>query len=135
MTQGLLWALLYVFVSTFIVFPGITFDTNLKCLSGLKNSAGWFVLIMNTVFSIFDTVGRKMGGLEFFDLSSGTVKVSAALRTVFIATFYLIAFQVGPSWLFISDWFIVVNMVLFAFSNGYVSTLCAVKAPNSVEPE
>ena len=91
-TEGLLWALLYVFVSTFIVFPAITFDADLKMLSGLSNSAGWFVLLMNTVFSVFDTVGRKLGGVPAFDLSSGTVKVSAGLRTIFIATFYLVAF-------------------------------------------
>jgi len=42
---------------------------------------------------------------------------------------------VGPSWLFVSDWFIICNMILFAFTNGYTNTLCAVKAPNSVPPE
>jgi hypothetical protein len=29
----------------------------------------------------------------------------------------------------------VLNLVLFAISNGYVSTLCAVKAPSTVEGE
>ena len=132
-TQGLLYALLFVFIVTFVVFPAVTFDASLKMLKTLKNSSGWFVLMMNTVFSIFDTVGRKMGGVKFFDIGVTSIKVGAGLRTLFIATFYLIAFQVGPSWMFVSDWFIILNMVVFAFSNGYVSTLCAVKAPGTVE--
>ena len=47
-------------------------------------------------------------------------------------TAFLIAFNVPPVWLFgyEADWFKILNMIIFAFSNGYVSTLCAVKAPN-----
>jgi predicted MFS family arabinose efflux permease len=53
-------------------------------------------------------------------------------RAIFIATFLLIAFATDPQWLFghNSDWFKIINMALFAFSNGYVSTLCAIKSPS-----
>ena len=53
-------------------------------------------------------------------------------RVVFLVTFMLIAFDVAPSWLFgvDADWFKMVNMILFSFTNGYASTLCAVKAPS-----
>jgi hypothetical protein len=74
------------------VFPGVTFDTNLDMLKNVHNRAGWFVLMMNTIFSIFDTVGRKLGGLKAFDLSINGIKVVSALRFIFIGTFYLIAF-------------------------------------------
>ena len=47
----------------------------------------------------------------------------------------LITFDVPPSWLFSGDWFIIVNMIFFSVSNGYLSTLCAVKAPQTVEGE
>lgn len=90
---------------------------------------------MNTIFSVFDTVGRKAGGIKFFDISAFAVKVLTAVRVIFIVTFMLTAFQVGPTWLFYSDWFIITNMTIFAFSNGYASTLCAVKAPQAVEEE
>ena len=33
------------------------------------------------------------------------------------------------------DWFIILNLALFSITNGYVSTLCAVKAPQTVEGE
>lgn len=47
----------------------------------------------------------------------------------------LITFDVAPSWLFSGDWFIILNLVLFSVSNGYLSTLCAVKAPGTVPDE
>lgn len=37
-THGLLYALLCVFIVTFIVFPAVSFDTNLKLLGNLANS-------------------------------------------------------------------------------------------------
>jgi len=91
-THGLLWALFFVYIITFTVFPAVTFDANLKMLDGVSNAASWFVLMMNTIFSIFDTVGRKLGGMKFFDLSPTSVKVLSAARLIFVATFYLVAF-------------------------------------------
>jgi equilibrative nucleoside transporter 1/2/3 len=134
-TNGLLYLIMFVFATTFTVFPAFTFDSELKMLSGLPNSDGWFVLLMNTLFSIFDSAGRKMGGLPQFDVHTGTLKIFSACRLIFIVTFYLVAFRVGPSWLFVSDWFILLNMICFAFTNGYCSTLCAVKAPMQVSDE
>jgi hypothetical protein len=45
-------------------------------------------------------------------------------RVLFIATAFLVDYSVGPSWLFgdSADWFKLVNMFLFAFTNGFVST-------------
>lgn len=56
-------------------------------------------------------------------------------RTLFCATFFLVAYKSSPVWLFQTDWFIITNMVVFAFTNGYCSTLCAVKAPQTVPVE
>lgn len=120
---------------TFIVFPGFAFDASVKFLSKVPNEAGWFDLMMNTLFSVFDTLGRKLGGVKSFDMSATAVKVFSVSRTIFLATFVLIAFQVGPSWLFVSDWFIIFNICIFAFTNGYCGTLACVKAPGTVPPE
>jgi hypothetical protein len=93
-TQGLLFALLYVFIITFICFPGVSFDTSLKMLDGLDQPQSWFIVILNTIFSIADTIGRKMGGMKAFDLEPRGIKIQSGIRTLFIATFYLIAFNV-----------------------------------------
>lgn len=51
-------------------------------------------------------------------------------RFIFIATTFLVDQNVGPAWLTGSDWFKLLNMALFAFTNGYCSTQCAIKAPS-----
>ena len=79
--------------------------------------------------------GRYIGGSPCADLKRITVLVLSALRTIFIGTFLLVAFEVPPAWLFCSDWFKITNYALFSFTNGYTGTLCAVKAPQTVEGE
>ena len=88
--------------------------------------------MQTTLFGLFDTVGRKMGGSATFDINQRTVIFLSVFRLIHIPLFLLTAFQVGPDWLFTSNWFKLLNMATFAFSNGYVSTLCAVKAPSTV---
>lgn len=134
-TEGLLYALLFVFIVTFTVFPGVTDHSYLNFILPLNNDVGWFNLFMTTVFNVMDTVGRKMGGLKQFDLKGPTIKILSIARILFIVTFLLVAFEVGPAWLFNSTWFKIVDMSAFAFTNGYVSTLCAVKAPGTVSIE
>lgn len=131
-TQGLLYMMMLNFIVTFVVFPGVTFDTNLTFLSTLSNEEGWYIVILNTLFSIFDTVGRKMGGYKTFDLNANGIILMTFLRILFIATSYLAAFEIS---FFYTDWFIILNMCLFALTNGYVATLCAVKAPQTVESQ
>ena len=124
--------MLFIFLVTFTVFPGVTDHSYLTFMLGLQNDLGWFNLFMTTVFNVMDTVGRKMGGLKTFDLEGVTIKILSIARVIFVATFLLVAFEVGPSWLFQSSWFKIFNMMAFAFTNGYISTLCAVKAPGTV---
>lgn len=76
-----------------------------------------------------------MGGVSCLLLSNRVIKISSALRTIFLVTFLLISFDVAPAALFSSDWFVILNLALFSITNGYVSTLCAVKAPQTVEGE
>ena len=67
------------------------------------------------------------------NISRRMVLILNYARTVFVATFLLTAFEVGPSWLFYSDWFKLTNMSLFAFFNGYLLSLCCIKAPDLVQ--
>ncbi|MFM7852574.1 MAG: hypothetical protein ACKO96_11820 [Flammeovirgaceae bacterium] len=94
-----------------------------------SDNSAWVYLTLNSVFSVFDTVGRKMGGIKTLDLSNGGIKIVTLSRTIFIATSYLIVFKV---WGLNTDWFVLVNKALLSLSNGYEGTLCAVKAPGTV---
>ena len=61
-TKGLLPALFCSFVITFTVYPGVVQDTSLRFLSGTSDEESYFVLTTLTLFNIFDTIGRYVGG-------------------------------------------------------------------------
>lgn len=78
-----------------------------------------------------------MGGVPKFMMSNKAAILSSYARVIFIATFLLIAWNVAPSWLFghSADWFKILNMILFAFTNGFTSTQCAIKAPSQARDD
>ena len=92
---------------------------------------------MAALFNVFDTLGRYLAGVPSFMISDKSAIFLCYLRTIFIVTFLLIAFNIPPSWLFglDADWFKVLNMCLFAFTNGFVSTLMAIKAPSKAHDD
>lgn len=96
------------------------------------NEDSWFILTTLTLFNVCDTIGRYMAGLTCSQLPRKATVILNYLRVIFIATFMLTAFEVGPEWLFCSDWFKLTNIVLFAISNGWFSSLCAIYAPDCV---
>lgn len=85
-----------------------------------------------TLFNIWDTIGRSAASWKCMDLSRGKTLVLNYARTVFIPIIFLIAFEIGPSWLFNSDWFKLLNLSLFAFSNGWLTSLCVIRSPDYV---
>ena len=80
-----------------------------------------------------DTLGRYLAGVSWFNMSRVKTLVLSYIRTLQLAIFLLIAFECYPSWLFHSDWFKLLNFSIFAFSNGYLSSLCSIKAPEVVK--
>ena len=134
-TDGLLWALVYVFVLTFICYPGLASDDTIKFMQSMNNYVSWHFLFIQAIFNFMDTIGRYMGGVSCLILNNSLIKILSITRTIFIITFVLISFDVSPASVFSADWFIIINLALFSISNGYVSTLCAVKAPQTVEGE
>lgn len=67
-----------------------------------------------------------------FDLSIRVIVIASLARIIFVPLFLLSSYQAPPNALFNSDWYKVIDMLLFAFTNGYLSTLCCVKAPHTV---
>ena len=49
--------------------------------------------------------------------------------------FLAVALQWQPGYIFDTDWFKMTNIVLLALTNGYISTLCGTKAPETVQTE
>ena len=78
-----------------------------------------------------DTLGRYLAGLEFMNLSRRRTIVLSYLRILFLALFILSAFETTQ--LFASDCFKLCNFGFFAFTNGYLSSLCSIRAPKVVK--
>ena len=123
----MLICLAWVYLMTFIVFPGVSCNVALKFLDGNKQALSWGNLIFSTTFNVFDTIGRKLGGVPKLGLGCTGTKILSYSRVIFFS-FFLTACHVGPEHLFYSTWFSLLNMALFAVTNGYCGTLSAIKS-------
>lgn len=99
-TDGLLVCLMYTYVVSFAVYPGLAFDTTISFFSSFTNETNWFILFMNTLFSLFDTFGRWLGGRPSCDMDPLGIKLMSLGRSIFIATFLFIALQVRGRFIF-----------------------------------
>lgn len=85
---------------------------------------------MILIFNFFDVLGRYTPNLFIADgLLLWVITLS---RFGFWATFILIASDdppVDPSWLFSATWFKFLNMAIYAFTNGFVTTCSGILAP------
>lgn len=128
----ILISLLYVFTITFVVFPGTFF---LSHFNFMKNKVGaeftWYTLIVILMFNVLDTVGRKVGGIV--SLSPRKVYALAFARSIFIVTTIYIALDELDGGFIETDAFKMINIIFFSFTNGFVSTLCAIQAPSFVD--
>jgi hypothetical protein len=117
-----------VFVITFGVFPGVSLaneDDNL--------TYPWFATLMITIYNFFDALGRY--GVSMWLPKSLVLWVMTFSRFIFWLTFILIASDspsIPPDWLFNGTWFKFINMALFAFTNGFVSTCLMIHGASSV---
>ena len=123
--------ILFVFFNTFLVYPGVSYQTTFEFLKSSKSATTWFVIIMSILFSVFDTVGRYCAE-HYQILKQKGIIILNLFRIIFIVTFILIAKTDQPKWLIGSDWFKIFNMSLFAFTNGYWGTWLMIFGPSWV---
>ena len=97
----------------------------------------WYFLLMILIFNVTDTIGRKLGGI--INIPDISVLILSLARILFIPTTVMIALNDAPSdkavGIWSQDWFKIMNICLFAFSNGYLSTQCSIKGPGMGEGE
>ena len=102
-------------------------------MSSWEDEASFFNLFTLTLFNIFDTIGRFSASVKCMKLSRKASLWLNYLRSFFLITFMLVAFEIGPEWLFCSDWFKLLNMSLFAFTNGWLSSICIILTPEYIK--
>lgn len=127
-------SLMSVFLITFVVYPGVCMKVELEFMRFIEDESlrlAWNRQLFIFIFNIFDTLGRWAGDKQFAKFKDLVVIVMTYCRSIFIATFVLTALNKPPFWLFGkgADWFKMLNMILFALTNGYCSTVCAVRGP------
>ena len=88
------------------------------------------MLVFIMCFNVFDTIGRWLAGQSYGKIGDKRLIVLTYCRIHYIFNAYLIDYKLGPDWLTGKggDWFKILNMALFAFTNGHFGTQCAVKA-------
>ena len=80
---------MFVFITTFVVFPGTFFVENVTFMDkDHANIGGYRIITFILVFNVFDTVGRKLAGKVH--LNAKIIMFGAFARAIFIPiTIYL----------------------------------------------
>ncbi|CAI2368546.1 unnamed protein product [Moneuplotes crassus] len=120
------------FFITFLVYPGTYLDTRFDMFDDSASSKAWSNIILISVFSFGDTVGRFLAGpLKLFN-SSNVIFLTVG-RSIFIVTGMLVQVRASPAWVFQTDLFRIVNIWLFAATNGYNVGCLMLLGPQQVE--
>lgn len=125
------------FTVTIGTFPAVTGDTR----STLAGGGSWELYFIPVscflLFNLCDWSGRSLTAFCMWpDKDSRILPVSIACRVVFIPLFMLCNVQprLNLPVYFHHDGVFIAFMVLFAFSNGYLASLCMCYGPKNVHP-
>jgi len=88
---------------------------------------------MLALYAVIDTAGRFMANVQikFFEKHILWLTLS---RIVHIPLSIFIQLALSPSWLFQSDWFRILNMSVFGFTQGYATALVMMLGTQNVKP-
>ncbi len=111
-----------IFVFTFVVFPGVIIAKPLRFLS-----AEWSTPMVLLIFNVFDTIGRYSPSYIALASPKGT-KWFCLARVLCSISICLIGYGTFSGF-FVNDIWIVINIVVFAFTNGAGSTLAMMYGP------
>uniref|UniRef100_A0A665SSV5 Solute carrier family 29 member 1b n=1 Tax=Echeneis naucrates TaxID=173247 RepID=A0A665SSV5_ECHNA len=138
---GFIWLLAlsvcFTFTITIGVFPAITTDIK----STLNDRASWDLYFIPVscflLFNLCDWAGRSLTAICMWpQKDSILLPVSIVSRLVFIPLFMVCNVQprLHLPVLFHHDGFFIIIMIIFAFSNGYLASLCMCYGPKNVFP-
>jgi hypothetical protein len=119
-------AVFVVFFITIGLFP--SFIGFMKSSNG-KVMENWLPVVLICTFNIFDFIGRASPG--YMQLGKESTALSVVLRLVFVPMFIIC---VAPWKLVRHDFFPILFMALMSLTNGYLSSLCMMMAPQECEP-
>lgn len=116
---------------TFLIFPGTMLATKFDFLNNNKSRQSWFDIIMISLHAFIDTFGRYMASV-YVAFTKDTVLYLTLSRLAHIPQSIAIQLALPPGWLFQADWFRLLNVVLFSFTQGYNTALVMMFGPQKV---
>ncbi len=86
-------------------------------------------------FNVFDTIGRKFP--QILPLPKSKLTLLVFLRIIFLFTFPLVVGLTNNTWTSptLLSTITIINMVIFAFTNGYITSTAFSLAPDQVPGE
>ncbi|XP_071328363.1 equilibrative nucleoside transporter 1-like isoform X2 [Trachinotus anak] len=127
----------FTFTVTIGMFPAITADIK----STLNDRGSWDLYFIPVscflLFNLCDWAGRSLTAICMWpQKDSVLLPISIVCRLVFIPLFMLCNVQprLHLPILFHHDGFFIIFMIVFAFSNGYLASLCMCYGPKNVSP-
>ena len=104
------------FAIQYSFFPGIMFVNEPTFFTNFS----WFVISVVTFHSVLDTIGRYIGGRFPTLVPKDRYLLACLSRFIFVPLYLLTFYDIS---FFNSNWFIIVNLLLFSISCGYLSTI------------
>ncbi|OWZ08121.1 Equilibrative Nucleoside Transporter [Phytophthora megakarya] len=121
--------ILMVFLASLSVWPPLVTEIKTYNFPSLQES-GWWSLILLTLFSVSDCVGRFIVNHRF-GLNPGNVWIPIMARFVFVP----IIIGIVKEWWLQSDIWSVLSVVALGFGNGYLGTLTIIFVSESVHTD
>lgn len=90
-------------------------------------SREWSIPFMLFFFNVADTIGRTATSYILL-VTPERMFVASIARFIFILSFCLIGHRVSDSY-FVHDWWIILNIILFGITNGYLCSLAMIYGP------
>lgn len=117
----------FCFFVTLSLFPGLTYKV--PALSkALEN--GWIGILLVGIFQILDFIGRTLPKWTMF-VSKNWLWPLVLFRAIFFILFPLCVIPLGAP--FLNNYWAIIFMIIFSFTNGYFGTLGVIYGPMEVE--
>ncbi|XP_037320982.1 equilibrative nucleoside transporter 1-like [Pungitius pungitius] len=125
----------FIFTVTIGTFPAVTVEVKSTVANGGKWETYFIPVSCFLLFNLMDWAGRSLTAVCMWPGKDSVVlPVMVGLRLVFVPLFMLCNVQPRyylPVWFAHDAWYIIF-MIVFAFSNGYLASLCMCFGPKKV---
>jgi len=123
----------FTFFVTFLILPGVALSTPLF-FGRDKIETTWLVITVTSTLALFDTIGRLVAD-KIVIFNPDNIILLTVGRWMFIYTFIQFALWDDMSSVFANDYLKLINLIVFSFTHGYLSSCLMMFAPKMVNPQ